>query len=70
MSIGDAVVAEAGHEGWIKSSYSNASGSCVEVKNSRDMVSIRDGKDRRPGQPTINFAAKEWDTFLEAIVGH
>ena len=70
MSIKDAAAAQASQEGWVKSSYTNASGSCVEVKISRDVVYIRDSKDRCLSRPTINFAAKEWSSFLEAIVGH
>lgn len=53
--------------GWFKSSFSNGSGTCVEVRFHDDLVSVRDSKDRRPDQPTITITANEWRRFLDSL---
>ena len=55
------------HDGWFKSSYSNAGGSCVESRLTSDTAFVRDTKDRRPGQPVIEFSATAWTSFLHLI---
>jgi hypothetical protein len=51
-------------DGWFKSSYSNAGGSCVETRLTSDVALVRDTKDRRPDQPVIEFSATAWTSFL------
>lgn len=53
--------------GWFKSSYSNASGSCVEVNIGTGGVLVRDSKDRRDGQPVLRISAAAWHSFLEQL---
>ncbi|GAA1400214.1 hypothetical protein GCM10009639_40940 [Kitasatospora putterlickiae] len=51
---------------WIKSSYSNNGGNCVEVSASfPGTVPVRDSKD--PDGPTLLFPASAWRSFLAAI---
>lgn len=52
---------------WVKSSYSNAGGACVEVKFITGTVLVRDSKDKRVDQPVITFPAKGWTSFLSAV---
>jgi len=54
-------------DGWFKSSYSNAGGSCVETRLASDAALVRDTKDRRPGQPVIEFSATAWTSFLRLV---
>lgn len=59
----------------MKSSYSNASQSCVEVRWATDKVLIRDSKYQRDpannpaDQPFIAVPLRIWDTFLQKAVG-
>ncbi|HKN99075.1 MAG TPA: DUF397 domain-containing protein [Pseudonocardiaceae bacterium] len=53
--------------GWIKSSHSNASGGCVEVKFDGGLMLIRDSKDRRTGQPTLSVGTAEWSSLLAFV---
>ena len=53
--------------GWFKSSYSNATGSCVEVNLSSDTTLVRDSKDRRSDQPVIGFSPTAWSFFLRGL---
>ncbi|MEW2499908.1 DUF397 domain-containing protein [Amycolatopsis sp. CA-161197] len=53
----------AGH--WIKASYSNGSGNCVEAAVLPVAVGIRDTKARETGHLTVTPAA--WVAFTEAI---
>jgi len=48
---------------WIKSSFSYAQGSCVEVASLPDGgVGVRDSKD--PSGPVLRFTPGEWYAFL------
>jgi Domain of unknown function (DUF397) len=50
-------------QGWFKSSYSAANGSCVEVRFRPDGgIAVRDTKDR--SGPALVFTADEWTAFL------
>jgi hypothetical protein len=49
--------------GWFKSSFSTASGDCVEVRFDGDVVQVRDTKDQGTG-PAITLDAAAWDDFL------
>ncbi|OOC07718.1 DUF397 domain-containing protein [Amycolatopsis azurea] len=53
--------------GWFKSSYSNAAGSCVEVRILHESVLLRDSKDRAENQPTFEFSPKSWNSFLSHL---
>ncbi|MGW5722431.1 DUF397 domain-containing protein [Amycolatopsis sp. NPDC003865] len=54
-------------DGWFKSSYSNAGGSCVEARLTSDVALVRDTKDQRPDQPFIEFSATAWTSFLNLV---
>jgi hypothetical protein len=47
---------------WFKSSFSNGSQTCVEVRFEADHVSIRDSKDQTG--PILTFTRSEWTAFL------
>ncbi|MFD5243591.1 DUF397 domain-containing protein [Amycolatopsis sp. NPDC058340] len=53
--------------GWFKSSYSNATASCVEVQLRNDSISVRDSKDRTANPPTIKFSPESWNAFLSSL---
>ncbi|TQM79461.1 uncharacterized protein DUF397 [Saccharothrix saharensis] len=53
--------------GWFKSSFSTASGDCVEVRFDGDVVLVRDTKDRGDG-PVITLDAVRWDDFLRRLL--
>ncbi|MFC3891917.1 DUF397 domain-containing protein [Lentzea rhizosphaerae] len=53
--------------GWLTSSYSNASGSCVEVNLDTCDVLVRDSKDRRDGQPVLRISKEAWESFIEGV---
>jgi hypothetical protein len=47
---------------FVKSSYSNAGGECVEVaRNNPDTVAVRDSKD--PDGPILRLRPKAWACF-------
>jgi hypothetical protein len=50
---------------WLKASYSNGSGNCVEVGTAPDSVTVRDTTDRDGG--TLAFNAQAWRAFAVAI---
>jgi len=62
--------------GWFKSSFSNGSGTCLEVRFHDALVSIRDSKHSRqpaydPGnEPIITVSIEEWTAFLDELAGH
>lgn len=57
--------------GWLKSSFSNGSGACLEVLFDSRTVSIRDSKYRRipandpSAEPIITIPIDAWTTFLD-----
>jgi hypothetical protein len=50
---------------WYKSSFSGASGDCVEVALTSDRVLVRDSES--PGGPLLSFTFTQWDCFLEGV---
>ncbi|MEU7747328.1 DUF397 domain-containing protein [Nonomuraea sp. NPDC049158] len=51
---------------WVKSTYSNFNGNCVEVADFADgRIGVRDSKD--PSSPVLVFSTDEWNTMLDAI---
>jgi hypothetical protein len=53
-----------GYDDWRKATYSNGSGSCVEVASAAGHVAVRDTTDRDGG--TLTFSDGAWRTFLQA----
>ena len=56
----------AGHrqKSWLKSSFSNLNGNCVEVcRVLPDCIAVRDTKDNGAG-PVLIFTEAEWDAFV------
>ncbi|MGW5643525.1 DUF397 domain-containing protein [Saccharopolyspora sp. NPDC003752] len=54
--------------GWFKSSFSNPSQACVEIRFADDLVQVRDSKDRGEG-PVIDVLGREWPTVLAEVAG-
>ncbi len=52
-------------QAWHKSSYSNASGDCVEVAQLGISVAARDSKD--PAGPALQFEAGAWAAFVRSV---
>lgn len=52
--------------GWVKSSFSTASGDCVEVLFDGDVVRVRDSKDRGRG-PVLRVGSDRWRRFTRAV---
>ncbi|MFI8460495.1 DUF397 domain-containing protein [Kitasatospora sp. NPDC085464] len=53
---------------WVKSSYSNNGGDCVEVAaDFPGLVPVRDSKD--PQGPALVFPAEAWASFVAAVRG-
>lgn len=48
---------------WIKASFSNHNGACVELASTRDKIAIRDSKD--PGGPILVYTPAEFRAFLD-----
>lgn len=53
------------HVDWKKSSWSNASGNCIEVARGKNLVWIQNSKD--PDGRSLAFTAKEWDAFVSGV---
>jgi hypothetical protein len=53
---------------WFTSSYTNGTGSCVEVKFSYSATLVRDSKDGRDDRPIISVGAEGWRSFLDTVV--
>lgn len=47
---------------WQKSTHSNATGNCVELRKGPSFVHMRDSKD--PNGPVLNFLPEEVDAFI------
>ncbi|MFD8783526.1 DUF397 domain-containing protein [Kitasatospora sp. NPDC059599] len=51
---------------WVKSSYSNNGGDCVEVTaDAPGLAPVRDSKD--PQGPALLFRAEAWVSFVAAV---
>jgi len=50
--------------GWRTSSYSNATGSCVEVWVMTDEVMVRDSKDAREDRPMLDLGVRGWRSLI------
>jgi hypothetical protein len=61
--------ASAGDEdGWFVSSFTNGTGSCVEVKFAgQGMILVRDSKDRRAATPIISLPSGGWASLLKDV---
>lgn len=56
------------HEEWKKSSYSQVTGSCVEVAGlPGNVIGVRDSKN--PCVQDLRFSIAEWETFVTGIRG-
>ena len=53
------------HVRWHKSSYSSASGQCVEVASVAGAVVVRDSK--HPAGPELVFTRQAWVAFVEGV---
>ena len=53
------------HVRWHKSSYSSASGQCVEVASVAGAVMVRDSKD--PAGPELVFTRQAWAAFVDCV---
>lgn len=51
---------------WIKSSYSNGNGSCVEVAYLPGAVATRDSKQQ--AGPVLTTSVEEWKAFVASVV--
>ncbi|WP_282785029.1 MULTISPECIES: DUF397 domain-containing protein [unclassified Nocardia] len=49
---------------WFKSSRSEHSNACVEIKFEGTRVGVRDSK--HPGGPELKFDGAAWDSFLDS----
>ncbi|UED84085.1 DUF397 domain-containing protein [Streptomyces profundus] len=50
---------------WLKSSYSNGQGECVEVARLDHVVGLRDSK--RSDSPVLAVAPAQWTAFLDGF---
>lgn len=50
---------------WVKSSYSQSGGECVEVAHFDDAVGVRDSKD--VAGPVLVFEPSTWTAFTRAV---
>ena len=53
------------HVRWHKSSYSSASGQCVEVAPVAGGIAVRDSKN--PAGPSLIFTRQAWAAFVEGV---
>ncbi len=51
--------------GWRKSSWSEQSGGCVEVRASDGEVHVRNSRD--PNGPVLTFTRAEWSAFVDGV---
>lgn len=53
-------------DGWVKSSYSQGNGACVEIKSPvLSAMAVRDSK--VTDGPTLAFPADAWNTFVTSV---
>ncbi|WP_084628406.1 DUF397 domain-containing protein [Amycolatopsis nigrescens] len=52
---------------WRKSSHSGEASNCVEVACDKDVVQVRDSKDRLHG--TLDLPLPAWSAFLSQVSG-
>ncbi|MFE6285806.1 DUF397 domain-containing protein [Streptomyces sp. NPDC057877] len=51
---------------WVKSSYSQGNGACVEVKSPvHSALAVRDSK--VPAGPVLGFPADAWNAFVASV---
>jgi hypothetical protein len=50
---------------WRKSTHSSANGSCVEVRRLRNVIEVRDTKDRNG--PVLSFSSESWHNFVTSV---
>lgn len=50
---------------WTKSTYSDPSGSCVQVREDAGNVQVRDSKD--PNGSVLTFTPAEWNAFIQGV---
>jgi hypothetical protein len=53
------------HVRWHKSSFSSASGQCVEVAPVAGTIAVRDSKD--PDGPELVFTRQAWAAFVDGV---
>lgn len=59
-------IAAAKPSSWLKSSYSNGGGQCIEVAPGHPgVLPVRDSKD--PDGPQLAFGADAWQSFIAGI---
>lgn len=55
-------------DGWFVSSFTNGSGSCVEVKFAgQGTILVRGSKDRRVATPIISLPSGGWASLLKDV---
>jgi hypothetical protein len=54
---------EVGGLSWVKASFSNHNGACVEIAATTDKIAMRDSKD--PGGPILVYTPIEFRAFLD-----
>lgn len=68
MSFPNVHETSVGEAGWFVSSFSNAAGSCVEVRFAAPgTVLVRDSKDRRGDRPIIGLPGTGWAALLDNV---
>ncbi|MFI6871568.1 DUF397 domain-containing protein [Nocardia sp. NPDC050406] len=51
---------------WFKSSFSESSNACVEVRFDDSAVGVRDSK--YPDGPELSFPPQSWDAFIDSEI--
>jgi hypothetical protein len=55
-------------DGWFVSSFTNGSGSCVQVKfGDQGTILVRDSKDLRAASPIISMPSRGWVSLLKNV---
>jgi hypothetical protein len=50
---------------WFTSSFTGHEPNCVEVRDTGDMIEVRDTKNRDGGQ--LSYTRKEWTAFIAGV---